>query len=121
VWTESDYLDYQRRRGLVDAQGRTELKTSPSEKKEAALQRDCEEYLTKIGAWWLHLRNAKRNKSGVPDLIIVYRGKAYGIELKARSGKATREQMINLAYLKAQGATTGIARTFDEFRKILGD
>lgn len=119
MWTEYDYLDYQRRRGLVDIQGQKELKLSPAEKKESQLQRDCEEYLTKIGAWWLHLRNAKRNKVGVPDLLIVYHGKVYGIELKSRGGKATKEQMINLAYLKAQGATTGIARTFEEFRKIL--
>jgi len=119
TWTESDYIDYKRRRGLVDAQGHTELKPSPSEKKEAKLQLDCEEYLTKIGAWWLHLRKAKGNKAGIPDLLIVYHGKAYGIELKSRGGKATKDQMINLAYLKAQGAITGIARTFDEFREIL--
>ncbi len=119
TWNESDYLDYKLRRSLVDAHGHKELKLSRTEEKEAQLQRDCEEYLTKIGAWWLHLRNAKRNKVGVPDLIIVYRGKIYGIELKSRGGKATKEQLINLAYLKAQGAVTGVIRSFEEFREIL--
>ncbi len=114
-WNESDYAEYQRqRRGTSSGK-----KPARGVQQEARLQAECEEYLQKIGAWYLHLREARGNRPGVPDLIGVYQGRAFGIELKSRTGKLSAEQVRELAWIKQAGGITGEVRTLEEFVAIL--
>ena len=47
--------------------------------------------------------------AGVPDIIIVHEGRCYGLELKAKGGRATPKQLEAIAAMEAAGAFTAIA------------
>jgi hypothetical protein len=52
-------------------------------------------------------------KAGVPDVIAVYQGRVYGLELKAEGGIATRKQRETIAAMEAAGASCCIAEGLD--------
>lgn len=51
--------------------------------------------------------------AGVPDIIIVHEGRCYGLELKAKGGRATPKQLEAIAAMEAAGAFTAIAEGLD--------
>jgi hypothetical protein len=53
--------------------------------------------------------------AGVPDLIFLYRGQSFGLELKAsKQQKASDEQVAALNAMEVAGARTAIAHSLDE-------
>jgi hypothetical protein len=58
-------------------------------------------------------------QTGVPDLVLMYNGKAYGIELKTNTGTLSDKQVKVHESWKKQGIDTFIVRTFEEFKKLI--
>lgn len=52
--------------------------------------------------------------AGVPDVIAIHRGHAYGLELKADDGRPTAKQIEALAAMEKAGATVAVAKGLDE-------
>lgn len=52
-------------------------------------------------------------RSGVPDVILIHAGRTYGLEIKAKGGRATPAQLDALAAMQAAGATTAITEGLD--------
>ena len=94
-------------------------RTSKAVEYEKDLQRQCEQYLVKIGAWWLHLNEPRGNKAGIPDLVFLIKGTFFGVELKAKGRKARLVQLENLAWIKAQGGITAIVDNFQDFKALI--
>jgi hypothetical protein len=59
--------------------------------------------------------------SGVPDVIIIRAGQAYGIELKSERGRVSDEQLACHATMRRAGATVGVAHNIDEAVDLLND
>jgi hypothetical protein len=53
-------------------------------------------------------------KPGVPDLIFIYGGRAFGLELKAKKRGLSRNQKETIPRLQRAGMVIGVARTLDE-------
>ena len=53
-------------------------------------------------------------KAGVPDLIIVHNGKAFGLELKSEGGNLSDSQRTMFPKLREAGMRIEVARTMDE-------
>ena len=85
---------------------------------ERVLHAQVADYLDRalpLDAWWttfpaggggkIRGRNLKRVglKAGVPDVLIVYQGRAHWIELKGLKGKLSREQHDTIAWLSRAG------------------
>ena len=51
--------------------------------------------------------------AGVPDVIAIRGGHAFGLELKAEGGKASAKQTETIAAMEAAGATVTIATGLD--------
>lgn len=51
---------------------------------------------------------------GIPDLLIVYRGKVFGLELKSQSGAMTDSQKTMFPKLRTAGMRIEIARSHSE-------
>jgi hypothetical protein len=51
--------------------------------------------------------------AGTPDIIAIYQGRTYALELKAPGGRPTPKQLQTIAALDAAGAVTGIAEGLD--------
>lgn len=52
--------------------------------------------------------------SGVPDVIVLYRGHCFALELKAEKGKLSPEQVIVEKLITRAGATWGVAYGLDQ-------
>jgi hypothetical protein len=96
---------------------------------EDALQRTVLEYLRMRGprtAYWFHVANGGGRspiealilkglgvRADVPDLIIIYDGKTYGLELKADSNRPTKLQIEAQDAMRAAGAEVAVAVGLD--------
>ena len=58
-------------------------------------------------------------QTGVPDLVLMYNGKAYGIELKTNTGTLSDKQVKVHEAWKKQRIDTFIVRTFEEFKELI--
>jgi hypothetical protein len=82
--------------------------------------------------WWSHFpAGGRRNvvdgailkrmgtKPGTPDLLIVARGKLFGLELKAGRGKLSPAQIAAHAEMRRAGAVCGVAGDADQALSLL--
>lgn len=85
-----------------------------------------------VGSWWCHIPNGGKRpmrtairlkkmgtKAGAPDNLIIYGGKSYWIELKARYGALQQSQLITIPMIERAGAPVEIVRTLDEVAAAL--
>lgn len=56
---------------------------------------------------------------GVPDIIIIHKGRAYGLELKAPGGKPTDKQLLAMDAMDEAGAFVCIAEGLDRALAVL--
>src|SRR5262245_63129641 len=84
------------------------------------------------GVWWTHIPNggwrspieAKIFKAlsvvaGAPDLLIVFEGRAYFLELKSEAGRVSPAQHECHQALRAAGATVAVASNIDQALELL--
>jgi hypothetical protein len=67
--------------------------------------------LKMLGAYYFYPVTGGYGASGVPDIIVCYKGRFFGLECKANGNKPTALQQMNLEKIAAQG---GIALVIDE-------
>jgi hypothetical protein len=85
-----------------------------------------------VDAWWCHVPNggkramttarrlkAMGTKAGAPDNLIIYQGRAYWIELKARYGNLAESQLVAIPLIESAGSPVAIARTLDDIAAAL--
>ena len=75
--------------------------------------------LRKRGCWVTKLHGGTLQQSGLPDLLVVYQGRAVFIEVKRPGQAATAIQQHTLDLLQQHGATCGVATTIEEALHIL--
>ncbi len=96
---------------------------------EAAIQRAVFQHIRQRGALDLfafHVPNGGYRKpieaailkglgvvAGVPDIILIHRGRVYGLELKAEGGRSTEKQLETIAAMGAAGAYCCVAEGLD--------
>ena len=102
---------------------------------EAAIQRTLCAHLHARGAkgmFWFAIGNGgwrskveakimkgTGTKPGTPDLAFVYQGRAYFLEVKTETGKASEHQLAAIAALNEAGAYATIAHGLDAALKAL--
>jgi len=102
---------------------------------EAAIQRAVFQHLrarAAPGVFAFHVPNGGYRKpveaaimnglgvvAGVPDVIAIYQGRVYGLELKPEGGRATDKQLATIAALREAGAFTCIAEGLDRALAVL--
>lgn len=57
---------------------------------------------------------------GVPDLILMWKGKAYGFEFKTITGTVSHAQMQVHEAWKEQGIEVKVIRSVEEFKHSIG-
>ncbi len=104
---------------------------------EEMLHRAVADYLDKAipadAFWWANtaqrgtrkrfemgVLNALGQKAGLPDVMIIWRGALYGIELKSETGRLTATQTAVLGRLQAAGAFTAVCRSLEAVEAQLG-
>lgn len=66
---------------------------------EARFQSDLIKVLDDLGWWWWHDQDSRRNKAGLPDLILIRPPRLVFVELKRQQGRRRKAQITVLALL----------------------
>jgi hypothetical protein len=67
--------------------------------------------LKALGAYYFYPVTGGFGASGVPDIIVCYKGRFFGLECKANGNKPTKLQQLNIDKINDAG---GIALVIDE-------
>ncbi len=78
---------------------------------ESKVKKQVVALLKQYGAYYFYPVTGGYGRSGVPDIVVCWKGRFIGIECKANGGVPTALQMKNLMQINEQG---GIALLVDE-------
>ena len=70
--------------------------------------------------WCFKVHGGMYQSAGVPDIVGVYDGRFFAIEVKTATGKATKLQELTLRRISDAGGLTGVATSVDEALTIIG-
>ena len=88
---------------------------------EKIFENKVKAYLKSIGTWYVKYWGGLYTKAGVPDLLICYKGRFLGVEVKADNGEPTMIQLENLRAIRKAGGV-GILlypKEFVNFKKFI--
>lgn len=89
---------------------------------EKNFENKVKKFLKDKGAWVLkYWGGAAYTKSGIPDLLVCFKGWFLGIELKASKGKPSELQLYNLRQIDKAGGI-GILlypKDFEDFKQFI--
>lgn len=88
---------------------------------EKRFEEQVKKWLKEHGAWFVKTWGGGYQRNGLPDLIICWKGRFIGVELKAENGKATELQKHEIETICEAGGVGLILKPsgFDDFKKIL--
>ena len=72
-----------------------------------------------VSLWWMKLHGGAMQQAGVPDLLIVFRGRPIFVELKAGKRNLTNLQALSLSEIGMAGGVTCVARSVVEVEDLL--
>jgi len=72
---------------------------------EAKVKKKVKDYLTARGIYYTMPFTAGYGANGVPDILVCYQGKFYGIECKANGNKPTALQAEHMKNIQRNGGT----------------
>lgn len=88
--------------------------------KEKNIVKQIQEYLkTKENIYFWKNHGNQYSKIGLPDIMVVEKGKLYAFEVKTDKGKPTEKQIYEIELLRKAGAVAEIVRSKEEVQKIL--
>ena len=86
--------------------------------REKIFENKLKKYLKSKGAWVLkYWGGSVYTQAGVPDLLVCYKGKFIGIEVKAETGHASELQLNTIEQIKKAGGIAFVLfpKDFDKF------
>lgn len=57
--------------------------------------------------------------AGIPDIIVCYKGRFYGLEAKVGTNKPTRLQEATIAAIRKAGGVAGVVKSVDDVKALL--
>jgi len=113
------WLDRYLAEQAADEVAHGEKKKTRAEEEEDYLQLQCEGWLNEREIWFKHDRRSKRERKGIPDLLVCFHGAFVASELKSKDGKVEPDQKIEMAKIRRSGGKTFVARSLEEFIRKL--
>lgn len=86
-------------------------------KNERALVNQFQAYLKKIGAYTI--KTADKFTSGIPDLIVCYKGRTIFIEVKTIKGTVSEIQKYTIDHIRRRGCEAWIIRSLEALKEII--
>lgn len=90
---------------------------------ETKFLKEVQKFLDSIGAYYVKQIGSMFSQSGIPDLLICYKGKFIALELKSEKGKPSPLQLRNIDLIKAAGGNARVLypKDFESFKKEVID
>lgn len=77
---------------------------------ENKVKKACTDLLAQYGAYWFFPMTGGYGRSGVPDIIVCYKGQFLGVECKAGYNKPTLLQEAEMAKIHRAGGAAIVVR-----------
>ncbi|AOY74707.1 VRR-NUC domain-containing protein [Clostridium formicaceticum] len=88
--------------------------------KEKAIQHKIIEYLRGLsGVWFFKTHGGIYQAAGIPDIILCYKGKFIGLEIKRPKGKPTKLQEKVLRDIAKAGGTGAIVYGIEDVKRVM--
>ena len=116
-----DYQEQARRQveGPPEQSPVLQLSSKADDKAEKDLQTVCERELSRNAIAFLHISFRAREKAGWPDLVFALDGRPIAVELKAKGGKLSTDQVKMLTMMKVNGWEVYVLRSYVPFWGLL--
>ena len=59
--------------------------------------------------------------AGIPDIIVCYKGRFYGLEAKVGKNQPTRLQAATIEQIRHAGGVAAVVRSVDEVKEIMNN
>ena len=89
--------------------------------REKSIENKIKSYLRTIGAYCVKYHGNQFSQVGVPDLLVCYKGRFLGIEIKNETGKTSPLQDVNIEQIKQAGGISFVARSLEDVKEIISD
>lgn len=90
---------------------------------EATLTRKVLAYLKPLeqsgAAWVLKIHGGPAQKAGVPDVLVIYQGRHFLMELKGDDGELSKLQSIQIGKIRRAGGKAYVVDSFERFLEIM--
>jgi len=87
--------------------------------REKYIENKIKKYLSDIGSYFFKHHGGKYSQVGVPDIIVCYKGRFIGIEVKNEKGQLTILQTRNLQRIADNGGIALAVRSLEEVKEVL--
>lgn len=87
--------------------------------KEKHIENRIKSYLKSKGAYFVKYFGNSFSQAGVCDLLVCYKGRFIGIEVKNEKGKTSPLQEVNLKQIKEAGGISLVARSVEDVQKVI--
>lgn len=87
--------------------------------REKSIENKIKSYLKSKGAYYFKHHGNQYSQVGVPDIIVCYKGKFIGIEVKNEKGKTSPLQEANLKMINDAGGISIVARCVEDVEKVI--
>ena len=87
---------------------------------EATLIQNIRKYLATLPEcffWKEH--GGQYGTAGIPDIIVCYKGRFYGLEAKVGKNKPTRLQAATIEQIKRAGGTAAVVRSVEDVKTLI--
>jgi Holliday junction resolvase len=89
--------------------------------KESDLIEKIKRYLRGVdGLFFWKEHGGGFGSSGIPDLIVCYRGRFIAFEVKAEKGKTTVLQEVSIRKIIKAGGYASVVRSMEEVKAVIG-
>lgn len=90
--------------------------------KESQLIQNIRKYLATMPEcffWKEH--GGQYGTAGIPDIIVCYKGRFYGLEAKVGKNQPTRLQAATIEQIRHAGGVVAVVRSVDEVKEIMNN
>lgn len=87
--------------------------------REKNIENKIKSYLKSKGAYYFKHHGNQFSQVGVPDIIVCYKGRFIGIEVKNETGKTSPLQDVNLKMINDAGGIGIVARCVEDVSKVI--
>lgn len=88
---------------------------------ESQLDKKIQKYCKDHNIWQMKVWGSGMQRSGIPDLLICYRGRFVGLETKVGKNKMSELQKYEVRKINESGGYATDCYTYEEFLKVLED
>lgn len=87
--------------------------------REKSIENKIKTYLRSKGAYCVKYHGNQFSQVGVPDLLVCYKGRFIGIEIKNETGKTSPLQDVNIHNIKRAGGISFVARSVEDVSFVI--